>query len=151
MQTTTIFFDMDGTLADLYGVEGWLGCLIASNALPYEIAKPLVRLSALARLLNRLKEKGFRIGIISWLSKSGTSEYNEEVRTVKQDWLDKHLKSVHFDEVNIVEYGTPKNQFCKTEQDILFDDESRNREAWTGKAYSENEILEILKELLKNA
>lgn len=148
---TTIYFDMDGTLADLYGVEGWLDCLIASNALPYEIAKPLVRLSALARLLNRLKEKGFRIGIISWLSKSGTSEYNEEVRAVKQDWLNKHLKSVQFDEINILEYGTPKNQFCKTEQDILFDDENRNREAWTGKAYSENEILEILKKLLKNA
>lgn len=148
---TTIYFDMDGTLADLYGVEGWLDCLIASDVLPYEIAKPLLRLSALARLLNRLKAKGFKVGVISWLAKSGTAEYNEEVRAVKQDWLNKHLKSVQFDEVNIIEYGTPKNQFCKTEQDILFDDESRNRDAWTGKAYSENEILEILKELLKNA
>ena len=26
----TIFFDMDGTIADLYGVENWLDFLIAS-------------------------------------------------------------------------------------------------------------------------
>ena len=38
--TTTIFFDMDGTIADLYGVENWLDYLIASDVLPYEIAKP---------------------------------------------------------------------------------------------------------------
>ena len=142
---TTIFFDMDGTIADLYGVEGWLDCLIASDTLPYEIAKPLVRLSALARILNRLQKQGYRIGIISWLSKSGSTEYNEAVTEAKLEWLSKHLASVNFDEINIVPYGTPKQNFSKSTSDILFDDEAKNRQNWNGQAFDVNNIIEILK------
>ena len=141
----TIFFDMDGTIADLYGVENWLDYLIASDALPYAIAKPLLRLNSLARVLNRLQREGYRIGIISWLSKSGTEEYNNAVTETKKNWLKKHLASVHFDEINIVKYGTPKQMFARTENDILFDDEEKNRDNWTGKAFDVNAILEILK------
>lgn len=143
--TATIFFDMDGTIADLYGVENWLDYLIASDTLPYAVAKPLLRLNSLARVLNRLQREGYRIGIISWLSKSGTEEYNNAVTETKKNWLKKHLASVHFDEINIVKYGTPKQMFARTENDILFDDEEKNRNNWTGKAFDVNAILEILK------
>lgn len=143
--TATIFFDMDGTIADLYGVENWLDYLIASNTLPYAVAKPLLRLNSLARVLNRLQREGYRIGVISWLSKSGTEEYNNAVTETKKNWLKKHLASVHFDEINIVKYGTPKQVFARTENDILFDDEEKNRNNWTGKAFDVNAIIEILK------
>ena len=143
--TATIFFDMDGTIADLYGVENWLDYLIASDTLPYAVAKPLLKLNSLARILNRLQRKGYRIGVISWLSKSGTEEYNNAVTEVKKNWLKKHLASVHFDEINIVKYGTPKQMFARTENDILFDDEEKNRNNWTGKAFDVNAILETLK------
>ena len=143
--TATIFFDMDGTIADLYGVENWLDYLIASDTLPYAIAKPLLRLNSLARVLNRLQKEGYRIGVISWLSKSGTEEYNNAVTETKKNWLKKHLASVHFDEINIVKYGTPKQVFARTENDILFDDEEKNRNNWTGKAFDVDAILEILK------
>ena len=143
--TATIFFDMDGTIADLYGVENWLDYLIASDTLPYAIAKPLLKLNSLARILNRLQKEGYRIGVISWLSKSGTEEYNNAVTEVKKNWLKKHLASVHFDEINIVKYGTPKQMFARTENDILFDDDEKNRSTWTGKAFDVNAIIEILK------
>jgi len=143
--TTTIFFDMDGTIADLYGVNNWLDYLLASDTLPYEIAKPLVKLNSLARILNRLQRNGYKIGIISWLSKSGSDEYNSAVAEVKKDWLRKHLASVKFDEIHIVNYGTPKQMFAKTADDILFDDEKLNRDNWTGKAFDVDEIIEILK------
>lgn len=141
----TIYFDMDGTIADLYGVGNWLDYLMNENPLPYEIAKPLIRLNVLARLLNKLQRKGYRIGIISWLAKTNTTEYNEKVTATKKMWLKTHLKSVQFDEINIVPYGTPKETFCKTEFDILFDDEEPNRNNWTGQAFDANNILEILK------
>ena len=32
----TIVFDMDGTIADFYGVDGWLDYLKAENTTPYE-------------------------------------------------------------------------------------------------------------------
>ena len=143
--TATIFFDMDGTIADLYGVDNWLDYLIASDTLPYAVAKPLLKLNSLARILNRLQREGYRIGVISWLSKSGTEEYNNAVTEVKKNWLKKHLASVHFDEINIVKYGTPKQIFARTENDILFDDEEKNRDNWTGKAFDVNAIIEILK------
>ncbi len=143
--TTTIFFDMDGTIANLYGVKNWLDYLLASDTLPYEIAKPLLKLNALARILNKLQRNGYRIGIISWLAKSGSDEYNNAVAEVKRDWLKRHLASVTFDEIHIVKYGTPKQTFAKTKNDILFDDEKPNRDNWTGKAFDADEIIEILK------
>ena len=143
--TTTIFFDMDGTIADLYGVENWLDYLIALDALPYEIAKPLIRLNALARVLNRLQKQGYKVGVINWLEKNSNTDYDEKVTKAKKEWLKKHLASVNFDEIHIVKYGTPKQTFAKTENDILFDDEEKNRNNWTGKAFDVNEIIEILK------
>lgn len=143
--TATIFFDMDGTIADLYGVENWLDYLIASDTLPYEVAKPLIKLNSLARILNRLQRNGYRIGVISWLSKSGTDDYNKAVTETKKNWLKKHLASVDFDEIHIVKYGTPKQMFAKTANDILFDDEEKNRTNWTGKAFDVDSIIEILK------
>ena len=143
----TINFDMDGTIADLYGVDNWLEMLIAEDAFPYETAEPLLRLSALARRLNSLQKNGYNLAIISWLSKSGTDEYNAEVEAVKRKWLAKHLPSVKWDAIRIVPYGTPEQDFCGIPLDILFDDEARNRENWTGRAYDVNNIMEILKEI----
>ena len=141
----TIYFDMDGTIADLYGVENWLDYLINSDATPYKVAKPLINLNSLARVLNNKQKKGVKIGIISWLSKNGSDEYNELVTRAKIEWLKKHLKSVNFDEVHIVKYGTPKVQFKKNFADVLFDDECGNRNEWGENAFDVNDILEILK------
>ena len=140
-----IVWDMDGTMADLYGVDGWLEMLRNENPLPYEIAKPLIRLNALARILNRLQKQGYKVGVISWLAKNSNTAYDEKVTRAKKEWLKKHLASVNFDEIHIVKYGTPKQTFAKTENDILFDDEEKNRNDWTGKAFDVNEIIEILK------
>ena len=144
--TKAIYFDMDGTIADLYGVPNWLEYLINSDPLPYKAAKPLVNMNTLARLLNRLQAKGYHIGIVSWLSKSGTESYNEAVTNAKLAWLNKHLHSVHWDEIVIVPYGTPKHEAVSIEG-ILFDDEERNRTNWTGTAYDVENIIEILKGL----
>jgi phosphoglycolate phosphatase-like HAD superfamily hydrolase len=140
----TIYFDMDGTIADLYGVDGWLDYLIAGDATPYKVAKPLINLNSLARILNRLQNEGYKIGIISWLSKNGTPDYNKAVTATKENWLKKHLKSVNWDVIHIVEYGTPKYKFA-TENDVLFDDEEKNRNDWKGTAFDVNNIIEILK------
>ena len=143
----TIWFDLDGTLANLYGVENWLSMLRASDPTPYIVARPLVNLSALARVLNRLRHEGYEIGVISWTSKTGTPAYNAEVAAAKYAWLAKHLPSVDFDEIHIVPYGTPKQVFCHGPADILFDDEQPNRDNWTGVAYDANDILAILRSL----
>jgi hypothetical protein len=140
----TINFDMDGTIADLYGVENWLEYLQAGDSTPYEMAKPLVKMQVLARMLNNKKRQGFTINVISWLAKNSNPEYDEKVKNAKLNWLKKHLKSVEFDNIFIVEYGTPKQNLAKG---FLFDDEVNNRINWKGIAFDVNNIINDLKTL----
>lgn len=142
--TRVINFDMDGTIADLYGVNNWLADLIAENVRPYAVAKPLVNMQALARVLNRLHRNGFTINVISWTSKNGTPEYNRAVADTKKKWLKTHLASVKFDNIYIVPYGTPKHTIANG---YLFDDEEPNRKAWGRKAFDVDNIIDTLKAL----
>lgn len=144
-----IYFDMDGTIANLYGVDGWLEKLQAYNPAPYEQAKVMVNMATLARMLNKLQKQGWHIGIVSWLSKMPTREYDMAVEKAKYTWLYKHLPSVEFDEIKIVSHGVPKGTVVAYPNGILFDDEQPNRTAWKGQAYDEKKILEILKNLSK--
>ena len=142
-----INFDMDGTIANLYGVENWLEMLIAHDETPYANAKPLVNLSLLARYLNKIQRKGVEIGVISWLSKNSNEDYDKRVTNAKLRWLKKHLPSVNWDNIVVVPYGTPKENYALTENDILFDDEEQNRNNWKGFAYTETEIFTVLKSI----
>lgn len=141
-----IWFDMDGTIANLYGVDGWLDYLIAGDATPYIEAKPMLNMNLLARYLNKLLAQGHEVGVISWLAKNSNVEYDEKVKTAKLAWLNKHLKSVNFTTIYIVAYGTNKLNTCG--EGILFDDELNNRVIWGEGAHEPAEILNILKGLV---
>lgn len=143
-----IYFDMDGTIADLYGAKDWLERLIAKDESPYANATVLVNMSLLARYLNKLKAIGYTVGVVSWLAKGSTKDYDKKVIKAKTEWLARHLKSVEFDEINIVAYGTPKSTVVGITDGILFDDEEPNRKEWKGKAYDETDIIGVLKALL---
>lgn len=145
-----ITFDMDGTIADLYGVPNWLSKIRAHNSLPYLDARPLCNMSRLARKLNQLQRRGWKIRVVSWGSKDLNSDYLRAVRLAKKIWLSEHLPSVSFDEICVVHYGTPKIRVGKYKGGILFDDEEKNRENWKGEAHDETEIFEILDKLLKD-
>lgn len=148
----TIYFDMDGTIANLYAVNGWLEKLRAFDATPYAEASPMVNMALLARMLNKAKANGYRVGIVSWLSKEPTPQYDNAVTKAKLQWLRKHLKSVEFDEIHIIPHGYPKFLVVADANGILFDDEEANRKAWmsnsdTALAFNETNIIEILKAL----
>ena len=145
MEKMTIWFDMDGTIADLYGVKDWLPMLIAENPAPYELATPMLNMNVLARKLNKIRRAGYKLGVISWLSKNSTASYDEKVKAAKLTWLKKHLNSVNWDKINIVAYGRNKWEVCG--EGILFDDEEGNRTAWKDKAYTPDKIMEVLRNL----
>lgn len=144
----TVWFDLDGTLADLYGVQDWLPKLRASDPSPYMEAKPMLNFSLLARYLNKLKAKGYTLGIISWTSKGGSIDYDIEVREAKVNWLKEHLPSVKWDSIYVTVYGFEKSYWMNEADDILFDDNEEIRNAWTGTAYEPSQIMEILKGLV---
>lgn len=150
----SIILDMDGTFVSLYDVPDWLPKLRAYDPSPYAEATPLVPMNVLARHLNRLSAKGYKLGIVSWGSKSSgnleaDANYLEATTRAKRKWIARHLKSVHFDSIEIVPYGTPKSTVCPFygEDAILFDDDERNRAEWGEMAFSEKELFEILRML----
>lgn len=136
-----IYFDMDGTLNNFYGVENWLECLESEDAMPYREAPCTVD----EKILKNLVKAGFTLGIISWLSKNSTKEFDKKVRLAKREWLKNHYPNVKFEEIHMVKYGTPKHRVAKMKDSILFDDEERNRNAWKGIALEPAEIEKFSK------
>ena len=143
-----IWWDMDGTIANLYAVKDWLPMLHAEDPTPYVEANVMWNMSQLARLMNEVQKLGYKLGIISWTSKGGSASYNEAVKQAKLAWLNKHLASVKWDNICVVSYGTPKSLVMQTEDDILFDDEEPNREEWLGEAFEPCDMIKVLKALL---
>lgn len=148
MDNRTIVFDMDGTIADFYGVKGWLDYLKAEDTTPYEIAKPLYDMVTLANLLMALKADGWKVVVTTWLAKGGTKEYNDRTRKAKLEWLEKY--NFPYDEIHLVKYGTTKANCTRKIGgfQVLVDDNEKVRKGWNLGA-TINANYNIVKEIEK--
>lgn len=145
-----LVFDMDGTIADFYGVENWLTYLQEESTVPYETAEPLYNMVELNRILQILKRRGWKICITTWLAKNATKEYNKAVTKAKKAWLEKY--DFPYDEIHCIKYGTTKAN-CTRKQggfQILIDDNKKVRDGWKlgTTVNAEHSILEFLTALL---
>ena len=128
-----ICFDMDGTIADLYGVKGWLEMLRNENPTPYEVAEPMWNAEALNAVLMALQAKGIEIRIVTWLSKDSTEEYKTATREAKKEWLADN--AFPYDHFHGVKYGATKadsirKYLAEGETAILIDDNDKVRRGW---------------------
>lgn len=145
--TKVVVFDMDGTVADLYAVNGWLEALREYDVRPYVEAQPMYNMVELVGVLMMLKECGWKIVVTSWLSKDSTREYDRRVRQAKREWLERY--NFPFDEVHLVKYGTTKANCTRAlgGYQVLVDDNEAVRKGWSlGDTINANE--DIIKELL---
>ena len=145
-----IYFDMDGTIADLYGYKGWLGMLRAEDTTPYKDCAVIFDIEELRQLFNALLAAGFILGIISWGAMGGSREYCRRTRKAKKAWCDEHFPGV-FSEFHVVKYGTPKHYVRNVKDSILVDDNSDVRNAWKGEtidASDTQKMIAALRELL---
>ena len=148
MDNKTLVFDMDGTIADFYGVPNWLECLMNGDTTPYEVANPLYNMEYLKGLLLILKNQGWKVVVTTWLAKGGTKEYNDRTRKAKLDWLEKY--DFPYDEIHLIKYGTTKANCTRKigGYQILVDDNEKVRKGWNlGDTINANE--NILKKLEK--
>ena len=145
-----LVFDMDGTIADLYGVDGWLYDLTHGITRPYEIAEPLYDMDILNSVLHSLKEIGWKIIVTTWLAKGADSDYKDRTRTAKREWLARY--NFPFDEIHLVKYGTTKANCTRKHGgfQILVDDNSEVRKGWKlgNTIDARGNIIEALKALL---
>lgn len=144
-RTRTIYFDMDGTLADLYGVRPKMvnGAQMSvfqrldhNDARVYGEAQPI---RANVELLKSLKRKGYRIGVITAGSRfpPGTPSHiqakmNADTQREKKQWLMRY--GIAVDEFRFVPYGTPKINAASDRKGILIDDEDKVLRTWPGMA-----------------
>ena len=75
-----LVFDMDGTIADFYGVDGWLDAILARDTKPYRDAKPIYDMDVLNTVLEALKDLGWTVAVTSWLAKNSTEKYDKAVK-----------------------------------------------------------------------
>lgn len=151
MTNKTLVFDMDGTIANLYGVNGWLEDLRNENVRPYVEAVPLYNMEELVDLLNIFKAHGWRIAVTTWLAKGATKKYDNAVRKAKIDWLAKY--AFPYDEIHLVKYGTTKADCTRKIGgfQVLVDDNEAIRRGWSlGATIDANEnIIEKLFDYVK--
>lgn len=149
----TLVFDMDGTIADFYGVDGWLEYLHNEDVTPYMQASPLYDMNVLKVVLNTFKKKGWRIVVTTWLSKNGSKEFNDRTRVVKKEWLDSY--EFPYDELHMVKYGTTKANCTRKLGgfQILIDDNADVRKGWTlGTTIdANNDVMDLLLKILMGA
>lgn len=149
-----LIFDMDGTIANLYGYENWLSLIETEDPEPYRECSPLVDMDLLGIICHAFKGIGFHVGICTWGSKSGGKKFLEKVSKEKMAWLKKY--DMPFDSFNCVPYGTPKHKIEKAKNSNIFlvDDNLEVTAAWeenggTAIVADEN-LIENLIKLLNN-
>jgi FMN phosphatase YigB (HAD superfamily) len=147
----TIYFDLDGTLYDLYSMPNWLERITTlADATTYASEDALlVDMVRLHEVLYTLIDKGYSVGVVSWLAGGASSDYDKAVRKVKKEWIKKFLPMAT--EIHIVKYGTPKHRIINQREDaILVDDNAEVREMWNHGAVIDatEDLIEALERLV---
>jgi hypothetical protein len=147
-----IYFDMDGTVYNLYGIKNWLQMLRNEERGAFTVGKPLVDMTRLEDVCVNLIKKGYQIGIITWLPIGASVEYMEICTEEKRNWVERYMPYVS--EFYAQEYGTPKQYapMKRAAEMWLVDDNKEVREMWVTEKQrkaidANNDILEALEEL----
>ena len=123
-----IYLDMDGTIANLYGITDWLPRLRNEDNSIFEECQPLITEEELQHYFPTAK---YDIRICSMTPKGATKEYCENVIAQKNRWLDEHFPSIS--KRYYLPYGTNKN-YKNSRSHILVDDNELIRSNYRGKA-----------------
>ena len=106
---STIYFDMDGTLAGLFFVKNFSEMLNNGNMQPYTIAKPLYNVEEMNTVIFQLVKRGYNIGIISYVD----NEYMADAKKAKMNWLKNYFPFANIENIHIVTKETSKQTSIK--------------------------------------
>lgn len=148
-----VAFDMDGTIANLYGYPDWLGYLRGQDATPYRYCTPTDSAETIRNALQTLMNAGIDVYILSWNCGGDwpSREYRKQVVAAKRAWL--HHYGIPYTRLRVVGNGTPKSSVIPG-SGVLFDDEVRNREEWErsgkGRAFDPSQIVDVVRQIVEN-
>lgn len=144
-----LIFDMDGTIADLYGDPNWLKKIENEDETVFLNAKPIYNMVILNALIDQLKANDYRIIVNTWLPMGATKQYKLNVAKQKKAWLKKH--NFPADEIHCIAYGTNKAYATRNKAitQILVDDNKTVREKFINyKNAKDNKAINARKNIL---
>ena len=121
-----VYFDMDGTLADLYGVTNVFKRLDALDANVYSEAKPIDKY---INMLKEFKHMGYKVIILSCLGMISDKQFDKDTVHNKGVWLDKYVGKEYIDERIYIPNTKHKEQYIN-EYGILVDDDDKVLVNW---------------------
>ena len=121
-----VYFDMDGTLADLYGVTNVFKRLDALDANVYSEAKPI---DTYINMLKEFKNMGYKVVILSCLGMISDKQFDKDTVRNKGLWLDKYVGKQYIDERIYIPNTKHKEQYIN-EYGILVDDDDKVLMNW---------------------
>ena len=150
-----IYFDMDGTVADLYGEKNWLDNLRNEREGSFINLRPLVDMNELAMVCHQLMNLGYTFGVITWLPMGASYEFERVCEEEKRAWVEEFMPWVS--EFYAQSYGVPK-QYAPSKRAaemILVDDNAEIRAMWNTEVQRSSidatqDIIKELKKLLDN-
>lgn len=148
-----LYFDMDGTVADLYGSADWLYKL--RNEVPgaFRNLEPLHDMVELERICKELIADGWELGIITWLPIDASKKYEAICTAEKIEWANKYMP--YITDIIAQPYGTPKHTAPqkRAKMMVIVDDNDDILQTWATPVQRKTidakiNMLEELKKLL---
>lgn len=132
----SIWFDMDGTIAELYKVKDWLPALRSNDWSVYDRCLPRAHYERINAAIEALIENGWQVGVITWASKGiDWGKELDAITEIKFDWLCRFFPALADGKFACIPYGYNKAKYL-TEMGssyglaYLVDDNKEVRAAW---------------------
>ncbi len=149
-----IYFDLDGTIYDLYNFPNWL-YMLQNEESPFYDLPPLVDIKVLRKIMEKLQSRETAsFEIISWLPMNASIAFEEKCTDEKINRVHDDFGTELFNNGHFLRYGTPKESAVLeplTRKHVLIDDNLEILEQWElagGKGIEAKNILKYLRGLL---
>lgn len=132
-----VYLDMDGTIFDLYRVDGWLSKIRKEESGLFENLEPLITEEELFKMY---PEDKYEIRIMSMTPKFASQRYIAQVKFEKDLSLAKHFPKLRKGKRIYMKYGHNKN-IKGSKNATLVDDNESIRKSWRGLALYPSWVL----------
>lgn len=142
------YFDLDGTIYDLYGMKDWLERIENEKPNVFTDGNFIVNYNEFMEYVRQLEKQGYTFNVISWLPYDVTYNYKKKCEQEKRNWIKKFLPFVK--NVEIQSYGILKH--THVESGILIDDNEKICKHWRNEnriALNVNKEFNVIKALKK--
>lgn len=108
----TVWFDMDGTLYDLYNIPDWLERLLSEDAPVFYDGRPMYDPYRINKAIKALVAHGWDVGVVTWAPKDveEDSPFFTEVAYQKLCWIRQYYPELAHN-FHCIPYGDSKRNY----------------------------------------